>query len=481
MTRLVFQLAGSVGPDNIPHIEISLEEPSIFGSLGRPFACTGEEEPFSALRDAPLGNDAILQAGRYLFDAVMQHPDLAEHLPTALQTQYPDRYPVFVELATGAGVEALPWEALCSHKGEFLGLDERWAVGRIVDSPAVSRPYWHFTPPLRFAAILSCLGVPAGAEWQAIREALTTAPGFDVTQLLIVSEESLYTELSALADEHPTGGKAPPFTVELIPPELDQLQESIKRYRPHILHFFCHGSVEGGPHLLLATKSDWERGDRPSIPVEAREFRDFTKSANDPPWLTVLNCCEGAAAPSGSEDLQSLALQLVNRVGLPAVIGMREPIASDDAHLFTQFFYERLLMDLMDRVLHDASGPGNALDWAMLTVPARRRLAKKNIGTLTQGAASSKEWTLPVVYTQPKQAEIRFVPPEEPMTTVAPPEAGWPTQVDDEQLRQAKRRVRLEIEALQGIRAQLPPGSPPELLQEIDELLGELMSQLEQP
>lgn len=480
MTRLVFQLAGSVGPENIPHVEISLEEPSVFGGLGRPFTCTGEEEPFSALRDAPLDNDAILRAGQYLFDAVMQHPDLAQHLPTALQTQYPDRYPVFVELATGAGVEALPWEALCSREEGFLGLDERWAVGRIVDSQKVSRPYWHFTPPLRFAAILSCLGVPAEYEWQAIQDALTTAPGVDVTQLLLVSEESLYSELSELAAAHPAGDKAPPFIVELIPPELNQLQEAIKRFRPHILHFFCHGSVEGGPHLLLATKSDWDRGGGSSIPIEAQEFRGFTKSANDPPWLTVLNCCEGAAAPTEFEDLQSLALQLVNRVGLPAVIGMREPIASDDAHIFTRFFYERLLTEFMDRVLHDASGPGSTLDWAMLTVPARVRLARKNIGvTLTRGAASSKEWTLPVVYTQPQGSEIRFVPPaQRDLVTGERGAAGQPTGAWQEE---TKRRVLLEIEALQGVRAQLPPGTPPGLLQEIDDVLRKLMAQLEQP
>lgn len=334
MSRLVFQLSGSVGLDNLTHVQISLSEPPVFGVPAHPFHCTGDEKALQVLRDTrtPV-DDATRQAGLFLYEEVMRHPGVATHLPAALSTQHPQRYPVFVELATGAEIEALPWESLCSPDGDFLGLDERWAVGRIVTSPIISEPYWYFAPPLRIAAVLSCLGIPAADEWQALQDAVAAVPDTEVDLLVVVSEPGLYEQLS---------GEGGPAHLAMMPEDLADLQRLVADFRPHLLHFFCHGSVQGGPHLQLAFGTDWvtERPDR-SLNVEAREFRDFVEGASNPPWMTVLNCCQSAASGDGPDNLQSMALQLVYEGGLPAVIGMRESVPADDAVLFTHAFYER--------------------------------------------------------------------------------------------------------------------------------------------
>ncbi|MET8628445.1 CHAT domain-containing protein [Kitasatospora sp. NPDC004669] len=455
MTRLVFHLAGAVDFSEVRYVVISLEEPSVFNSMTRPFQCTGREEPFVVLRQDVIPTDATKAAGVKLFTEVTRHPELAQYLPAALQTQPPQRYPVFVELATEAGVEALPWEALCSPSGEFLGLDERWAVGRIVDSQAIDRPLWDFKPPLRVAAVMSCLGVPAYDEWRALKNAVMSGPEVEVELLTVVSEPLLYTELSNLARDQRQSAQFPHLSVRMVPQELSELQEMVSRFGPHLLHFFCHGSTEGSPHIQLAVKSDWvSQSPANSLNIETREFKDFVGRTSDPPWLTVLNCCESAAL-GRSDNLHSLALGLVYQVGLPAVIGMREPIASTDASLFTGAFYKRLLTDFKARILR-LPGSDEPIDWARFLVAARNSLAKKHkTMTLTQAASSTKEWTLPVVYMQRTPITFQIAPSQ-------------------------TRRARLEIEALQGFLAQLPPSTPLSLREDAESQLRLLVSQLEE-
>ncbi|MFJ1704889.1 CHAT domain-containing protein [Kitasatospora sp. NPDC088346] len=501
MSRLVFQLSGSVGLDNLTHVQISLSEPPVFGVPAHPFHCTGDEKALTALRDTrtPV-DDATRNAGLFLYEEVMRHPGVATHLPAALSTQRPQRYPVFVELATGAEIEALPWESLCSPDGDFLGLDERWAVGRIVSSPIVGEPYWYFAPPLRIAAVLSCLGIPAADEWQAFQDALAAVPGAAVELLVVVSEHALYEQLS---------GEGGPAHLEMMPEDLADLQRLVAGFRPHLLHFFCHGSVRGGPHLELAFGTDWttERPER-SLTVEAREFRDFVEGACDPPWMTVLNCCQSAACGDGPENLQSMALQLVYEGGLPAVIGMRESVPQDDAVLFTRAFYERLLRELEGR----ADAPPDTdepIDWAMLLVAVRTRLAHKHKGmTLSQAASSTKEWTIPAVYLRPTPTSVRPAPPAPPVPPAPPTPAPEPQPADGPppgtlsgtgtlsvtggssvggsgvaerpgDAPRSRRAARKEIEVLKGLLAQLPASMPAALRQDAEARLGELTRLLE--
>jgi hypothetical protein len=75
--------------------------------------------------------------------------------------------------------------------------------------------------------------------------------------------------------------------------ERDDLLTSIAAVKPHVLHFFCHGSAEFGNYLELATLADMDEGAAVgSILFEARDFEppDIRKSL----WLTTLNACNAA-------------------------------------------------------------------------------------------------------------------------------------------------------------------------------------------
>ncbi|MEZ5114641.1 MAG: CHAT domain-containing protein [Candidatus Nanopelagicales bacterium] len=462
MNRLVFQLADSVAPgDGSAYVALSLAEPRVFGSPALPFPVTANDPPYAALVGGVLPEHGVLDAGRALYDALLVHPHLQQALQSALQTQPPARFPVLVEIATGAGAEALPWETLCAPSGDFLGLDERWAVGRVVAGPGPTPTEWFLRAPLRVAAVLSCLGVEAAGEWAALRDGLAAAPGLGTEVLAVVSEESLHAQITAEA--------LPGVRVELVPSDVGDLQRLVAEFHPHVLHFFCHGSTEGTAHLQVAVKSDWVTGTpERSLLVEAREIRAFTRPTDDPPWVVVLNCCRSAAG-SETAQLESLALKLVYDAGVPAVVGMREPVLSDDASVFSAAFYRRLATDLAARL--DGTVPAEQpWDWAALVVEARTRLARRMPGlTLSAAAAATKEWSLPVVYTRPEPLLVRPGHPGEP--------APGP-QVAPADPEQAARAARLELQALQALAGGLPPEAPDGLRSDIAARIAELTAGL---
>jgi hypothetical protein len=448
MQRLVLQLFSSAGNDGKAHIEFSVVDPPLWDSPTRPLSITATEAEFEALRQASLDSDAVRLAGQKLFEALASHPDVGEQLTAALQARPDEHCPVYLQIKTSAGVEDLPWEALCSPRGDFLALDERWGLGRVVDSIAAGAPSYTFSPPLRIAAILSCLGVPAADELANLRDAIASVPELATRMLLVISEEELYT---TLAEEAP-----PNIEVRFVPAQLSALQEMVQRFQPHVMHFFCHGTTAADPHLLLAVKSDWIRGtpDK-SLAVGAKELRRFTREPAPTPWLLVLNACESAAA-AGQENLQSLASRLLYYGAAPAVVGMREPVLSGDANRLTAAFYRRLLADLRCR-LAGGGDEDDTVDWVVrLVVEARNHLAKRDSNvTLDLAAASTKEWTLPVAYVSARPVKLQMA-------------SGDP-------------RIRLELEALRQLLDGLPPGGGADPLRaDARTRIGELEKQLKE-
>jgi hypothetical protein len=472
MNRIVIQLGNSVDFDGRPYVSISLEKPRIQNSPAVPFLCTADDPVFQALSNAQLDASSVKVAGDRLFEALRTHPHIGEYLQTALQTAAGGRYPVLIEIATSAGPEALPWEALCSPNGDFLGLDERWSLARMVTPQAEASPVYRLTPPIRIAAVLSCLDISAAGELDALRNAIRAA-GTQHTRLLVVaSEEQLIIDLQA----EMAAGTAPEVAqVEVMPTDLAGLQDLVSRFGPHILHFFCHGSRKGSPHIALALKGDWQTAPprTSSLLAEAGDFKGFKHRTDNLPWLVVLNCCEGAGV--GVEaDSQSLALSLALEGIAPAVVGMREPVVSDTANLLTKTLYSKLLTELARRI--DADGQSmQPVDWSHLVVAARDRLARTRQGLLlSQAAACTKEWTLPVIYVGPDEFNLQVLS-SAPTHEMAPPMPPGAEIVTNET---AARAARLEIEALQALLASLPPDQAGALKAEANARIAELSAQL---
>jgi hypothetical protein len=320
-----------------------------------------------------LGTDKI---GDYIVGKLAAHPSVPSTLATALATQAR----VFVRVAPQA--EEVPWETLFRN-GNFLALDPRWPIGRISAQEPLAAPPAEFRPPLRVVAVLAAAGVDAARQWTELRKALRAFP-FDVTVRVLAAQDTVLNAARASSGGNLT------VTAEFVPPGTG-LPAQISAFRPNILHFFCHGGVEGGASFLdIATRST-AGAKRGGVILEMKDF-PVTEPAGDL-WLVVLNACLGASAPAGTASLVSA---LAAR-GIPAVAGMREAVSADDAHDFCRGFY-RALATLFGP-LATGSGPVTVA-WCDALYHARLEICDRHRGgdPCSVAAKRSREWTLPVMY-----------------------------------------------------------------------------------
>lgn len=204
--------------------------------------------------------------------------------------------------------------------------------------------------------------------------------------LVLASEDEL---IAAVND-----AKLPGVSARPVPHDVGGLQEAIRQFQPHILHFFCHGTADGGGQLRIAIGNDILTGSpTSSIVMEVGDLRACAPSVGDPAWLVLLNCCEVGNA--GSPELSSLALRLLQQGVFGAVIGMREPVLDTDAARFTKAFYQGVLADVQQRIAGTRTGP---LRWPGLAVAGRIAVARHDAMSLSAAAALHKGWTLPVVF-----------------------------------------------------------------------------------
>lgn len=405
------------------------------------FTCTGHEQVFDALAEGPTA-DVVTAAGRLLFDAVTAPQPVRDLLTVALAVQDPERRPLYLDLSNAEDSLALPWEALCTSTGRFLALHPRWPVGRILAGDRKADPKGILEPPLRLAAVLSCLGLTAREEWDALHKAVESS-GAPVEVLLLLSEQDLYDEIDGL--------DLPWLRPELIPTEFRELRDLVTGFAPHLLHFFCHGKAEGGPHLEIATAATLLNPSAPGHRLEAESIRDLVAAPTAAPWAIVLNACSSAAGGRDAVDTHSLAARLVVEQGVPAVIGMREPVLRADAARFTGAFYAALFADLRRWV--DDRATDVAIDWAGYTVDARTDLCRARDVLLDAAAGRYKEWTLPAVVVRPTQFTLDVVD-----APVAP-------EVRERAVRMAS--------GLMAVLGDFPPGTPPETMTDFRRMVQE--------
>jgi hypothetical protein len=402
---------------------------------------------------APMAGSALM-VGQQLFAGLAGHPEIQVALTRALGVAPDGRSPLLVQMRPGSQAEEIPWETVCAPDGTFLGLDGRFSVARVVESEIPSPGAAAIDPPLRIAALLSSLDITAVEEWRRLVEAIDRSPV--PVELLLVTGEP---ELEGQVIEAPRSGVR--LTTLPEPEAWGDLQRELAEFGPHILHFFCHGSIQDGPHLELATKNDWRsRKGISSVFLEAGQIAEL----GDPvqrPWLAVLNCCQGGAA-AGS--LHSLARDLVTSSSYAAVVAMREPVLSEDATSFSVAFYDALLT----AIGQVASGGPPTLDWTGLLVPPRKSLVLRRGGVFSRIAADSMEWTLPVLYLRPEDFTLSVSKP--------PPPGGGPEERGP--VTAPSPETAVSLETLRRLRTQPPPGTPPSFLADLDRHISELERQL---
>jgi hypothetical protein len=144
--------------------------------------------------------------------------------------------------------------------------------------------------------------------------------------------------------------------------------------------------------------------------------------------------------------------------GFPAAIGMREVVASTDAHIFCRGLYNLVLNELIKA----DQQPQIEICWAKLLFEARGRLAHHHANgqAMPDAAAELKEWTLPVLYTKRQPFIIRGSSNNDNLTT------------------EEKHKIQLQVNLLQQFRDEMKITAPPQVLQSIDAQIAQLQAQL---
>ncbi len=140
-----------------------------------------------------------------------------------------------------------------------------------------------------------------------------------------------------------------------------------------VLHLLCHGSPSGQTHGL-AWDADDGGGER--VLLDAGKLRQILAPHAGRIRLVVLSACDSGNPGQIGNHLGSVA-QNLHQAGIQAVVASRFPLSVQGSIVFTESFYDRLLVEpasvenaLMaarQRLLREAG----RLDWASLTLQAR--------------------------------------------------------------------------------------------------------------
>lgn len=133
----------------------------------------------------------------------------------------------------------------------------------------------------------------------------------------------------------------------------DLLRAAVQRFRPHIVHFVCHGAFDGSTPYLQLTPMDAETGAETASNndgrVTAGQLLPLLRVKDILPLVVVLNACHTAEAmgdteawASGRAVSEPFGYQLVVG-GVPLVVGMSGAVTDRACRLFTREFYTSLL------------------------------------------------------------------------------------------------------------------------------------------
>jgi hypothetical protein len=438
MTRVIVRVAGNPTEDQSDEeIFISLEDPpwDIQGyEQLRPFVCQ-RSTLLERFNEEPPSGDNMVEVGRELLDRLGRHPALAEAFRNALQTPQNQTCPFYVRLIGSETAAEFPWETLFDPGNGFLALEGRWPIARIAAQVPREKDLRTFTPPLRIMAVMSAIGIPAHDEWEALRDAIADSGiSLDLELSLWVGELDLKKQIEGDLTAARLRGSVTMLS------EAQKLLGGLKKFDPHILHFFCHGTGGTSPFLQLATRRDHLLGHGSSIFLEPLQLRGLGRST----WLIALNCCEGGSDADGARSIAYLLIA----AGYPATVGMREPVSSANAALFAGSFYASLLGELDERLVLDQVVEIELA--ASLVTPRRRLRDKYQEPTHVDAAARHRDWTLPILYVRPDPLRSQRV------------------QVDPVHSEAARKYSTDYLNTLMKYRLEAPKDTPAAVLERVD-------------
>lgn len=291
------------------------------------------------------GSNGVVHFGRYLFDTL-----IGEQLWAAMRSRAGDK-PLELALSWPGGdavLNRLPWEMMCDPGGVFLASQPGLAITRLVPGSAEVKPL-PIKAPLR---VLFVVG-------SNLRDDDVIRPGAEYLGLLRgLSYRSLTIKHHLLLAANTA-----------------RLEAAMRSFRPSVVHFICHGGLDGGRGYL--TLKDEQNAEK-SVNVFADRLITALRVDESLPPVVVLNACFTATVGLAGvgQVTVPLAAELVS-LGIPVVVGMAGRVADQACRLFTRRFYESLLES--GHVGHDAAqgrraalghgtNPSATVDWALPTL-----------------------------------------------------------------------------------------------------------------
>ncbi|WP_338240917.1 CHAT domain-containing protein [Aurantiacibacter hainanensis] len=297
-----------------PDISDLWEEPSEKTGTTRTFrssnaATLSPEERFFQAADLPTLKDI----GERVLDCLFDLKNSAEgpKIIGALEDRIADAEGVELEfdLSQTAELSSIPWESLyLRSRDRFLAIGTSSNIVRKLDAQA------ELPPPIeRPIRILVVAANP--------REDLDTDVELGNIQRRI--------------DEMVAEGDSDFQVVAMPDAKRDEFRRKVNEWRPHIIHYIGHSSFDGSEGCLYFESEEEGKSDR----VSAEVLRNML--LNRRPWLVVLNSCQSGAT-SRDAPMNGMAQNLLQRLNIPFVVAMQQPVSDDAAINFSQDFYTAL-------------------------------------------------------------------------------------------------------------------------------------------
>jgi hypothetical protein len=346
----------------------------------------------------------VQNLGNRIYQELCKNAAIKEALGDVLNARLNTIRPIYIDTET-VRAESICWEALWEDTKRFLALDQRWPIARRAKADAYIQDADWFAPPLRILAVVSAENYPGKPEWGWIYEAarLAIKNGLTVELQVVTGDANLFGEIERSRAEAAAAIREP----RAVPEDPGALDLIIADFKPHIVHFFCHGVVEQNSGWLVIRTGNKNRPLKAAID----KLPSLQKA-----WLVVLNACD-SSVPIG-DDAPSMAYLLVTKMGVPFVIGTLAPIDVLDAHKFSEAFYGRLLFKFSEAFNAARPKESITIGWTEALYAARDAIDRKNM----QAPERNNQWTLPVLY----ERGDKFVIWRDPLWTPAPPAGKEP-------------------------------------------------------